>query len=114
MSTTKSDVTTVCKAQQGMVEKTKLARTLMGGTTAMRKAGKDYLPQEPKESTQAYKNRLSRTTLYNTFGAAVANLTGKLFSKPIVLDPKAPKELVELLEDVDEPGLERLLESFGS
>jgi hypothetical protein len=73
----------------------------MGGTIEMRKAGQIYLPQEPKETSVAYNNRLARTVLFNAYGKAVGTLTGKLFSKPITISDKTPKEITVLLEDVD-------------
>lgn len=96
-----ANVTTPKNCQKDMVEHALLPRTLLGGTPAMRKAGKLYLPQEPKESKEAYDNRLARTTLYNAFGKAIAALRGKLFAKPIALESNVPSDLIKLLEDVD-------------
>jgi len=64
-------------------------------------AGTEYLPQEPKETTTQWNNRLKRTVLYNAFGRAVSALTGKIFSKLITLQENVPEPLKEILEDVD-------------
>ena len=96
-----SGVTTLSLTQSRMIQMVKLPRTLLGGTTAMRSAGAEYLPKEPKESEDAWKNRLGRTVLYNAFGRAVTALTGKIFSKPITLKEDVPEPIKEILEDVD-------------
>lgn len=101
---TQNDVSTPKSCHQEMCEKAKLARTLMGGTRAMRTAGECYLPREPKESVTAYRNRLQRTTLYNAFRKAVQSLNGKLFAKPISLSEDTPEQIEELLESVDRQG----------
>ena len=49
----KSDAVTQMHAQNAVIA------ALMGGTGAMRTAGKSYLPQWPQESAEAYAIRLS-------------------------------------------------------
>lgn len=100
VNVTKANVSTVSKKQQRMIKKARLARTLMGGTQAMREAKKEFLPQEPKESDKLYENRVARSVLYNMFSKAVGALTGKLFAEPIVLNG-VPSELKNILEDVE-------------
>lgn len=87
-----------------MQQRAKLPRTLMGGTEAMRKAGKTYLPQEPAESEDAYKNRLERSVLYNVFGRAVRSLTGKILEQGVNVEEDTPEEIKTLLEDCDLEG----------
>lgn len=82
----------------------KLPRTLMGGTKAMRAAGRDYLPQEEAESDSAYRSRLARTTLFNAFRKTVKDMTGKVFTKPIVLKDDMPAVLKKDAENIDLAG----------
>ena len=107
------DYTTVgmpCAAYTRQSEHWHLPRTLLGGTSAMRKAGEKYLPMESAESESAYKSRLARTTLFNAFSKAVRSLNGKIFEKGVILTGASP-DMVELMECVDESGrdLERFL-----
>lgn len=78
-----------------------LVTTLMGGTEAMREAGQKYLPREPKESIAAYRNRLSRSVLYNAFADTVQKLVGKPFSKPVNLLQDTPEQIAEWCKDID-------------
>ena len=81
-----------------------LVESLMGGTTAMRAAGVTYLPQDDKESNPNYNARLQRSFLLNAFARTVRSMTGKPFSKPIVLREGADPRLAELVEDIDKEG----------
>ncbi|WP_316415284.1 DUF4055 domain-containing protein [Mesoterricola silvestris] len=93
------------------MEAIELPQTLMGGTRAMRKAGKKYLPQEPGEENQAYEHRLAKSTLYNSFKKTVHSMVGKPFGVPITLGTDIPAEIVPWLEDVDRQG--RDLDTFA-
>ena len=97
----KPTVDTPSKAYQDMLCDLELVGALMGGTEAMREAGQKYLPREPKESTAAYKNRLSRSVLYNAFADSVQKLVGKPFSKPTILLQETPQQIVDWCKDVD-------------
>lgn len=103
-------INTPCESYNTQSQYWELPRTLMGGTPAMRKAGKKYLPQEPAESEAAYLNRLNRSSLYNGFFKAVNGLTGKILENGIKLDESIPESIKELLEYVDESG--RSIERF--
>lgn len=82
----------------------KLPRTLMGGTKAMRAAATIYLPMEAAETEGPYRARLMRTTLFNAYRKTVKDMTGKVFTKPIVLDKDVPAELVKHAENIDLAG----------
>lgn len=99
-----TDVSTPSKAQADMVAAAKMARALSGGTSAMREAGTEYLPKEAQEGSEAYKARLARSVLFNAFGKTVADMTGKVFNKPIVLEKDVPAELVQFAENIDLTG----------
>lgn len=94
-----------------MAETWELPNTLMGGTRAMRKAGKKYLPKEPAESTEAYNDRLDRSTLFNAFKRTVAGVIGKVFSKPITHEDDVPDELEPFFDNIDLAG--RSLNDFA-
>lgn len=86
-----------------MVEATAKGRALMGGTTAMRAAGRTYLPQFPAESETAYRERLNLSWLFNGYRKTVKDMTGRVFSKSVeVLDP--PGNLETWLDNVDMQG----------
>jgi hypothetical protein len=99
-----ANVNTPSLACQDMEQARALPRTLMGGTKAMRDAGREYLPQEPAESAQNYDNRLSRSVLFNVYGQAVEDLTGKVFSKPVHSQDDVPEDMASWLENIDLAG----------
>jgi hypothetical protein len=61
----------------------------MGGTKAMRAAGKAFLPQFPAESSEAYKARLNSSFLFNGYRKTVKDMTGRVFSKSVELEGEA-------------------------
>lgn len=97
----KPTVETPSKAYLNMLSDLELVTTLMGGTEAMREAGQKYLPREPKESVAAYRNRLSRSVLYNAFADTVQKLVGKPFSKPVNMLEDTPEQIKEWSKDID-------------
>jgi hypothetical protein len=81
-----------------------LIDTLLGGTPAMRAAGKEYLPQHDAESNKNYANRLARATLLNVLEDTLDTLTGKPFTEDIVIGDDMPPAIAELLDDIDMQG----------
>jgi len=77
---------------------------LMGGTRAMRAAGKKFLPQWPKEESDAYQSRLNASTLLPAFSETVQNMTGRVFADPITLTEDVPDLIKEMAEDFDLQG----------
>jgi hypothetical protein len=98
------DVAKRTDEQQSMVSRSEMERTLMGGTAAMRAAGKRYLPKEPAETEDAYNCRRDRTFLFNAFGKTVGDMTGKVFAKPVILKDDVPKQLQDYAENIDLTG----------
>lgn len=99
-----SDVSTmsiVCKTQ---AENRKLERILMGGTKAVRLAGKSTTPQYPKEDDESYKMRINGATLFNGFESTIKKMVGKVFAKDIVLDESMPEDLVKYSANIDGQG----------
>lgn len=81
----------------------KMVSDLWGGTQAMRDAGKEWLPQEPGEENEDYKNRKSRSFLTNFFKKTVNGFAGRLFEDPVTIE--ANDEFADLFaENVDMEG----------
>lgn len=76
---------------------------LLGGTPAMRKAGKTYLPQQPRESDDDFKYRLSTSTCFPAFERTLAVMAGKPFSKEVT-PSDVPQPVLDLLPSIDDKG----------
>ena len=81
-----------------------LTAHLRAGTPAMRAAGKLYLPQEPKEPSVSYENRIKRSVLTNMYKKTADKLVGKPLKKPILVEEDVPQEIKALLDDIDSLG----------
>lgn len=77
---------------------------LMGGTRAIRDSGKKFLPQWPREESEAYQARLVVSTLLPALSETVQNMTGRVFSDPISFADDVPKPIEEMAEDFDLQG----------
>ncbi len=77
---------------------------LMGGTAAMRAAGKALLPQYPAEEDDAYRERLSLSTLLPAYAETISNNTSRVFAEPLQLGDDVPEAIAELCADVDMGG----------
>lgn len=86
-----------------MYQRWELPIYLMSGTDAMREAGTKYLPQNPRESDEAYNVRLHRSFLFNVYRRTVRSLASFPFVKPIVAE-NVPSELEFLINDADGTG----------
>jgi len=89
-----------------------LVAALLGGTKAMRAAGKTYLPQWPGEEDASYKLRLAVATLFPAYARTIDVLSAKPFSKPVTLGEDVPERMKPWLQNVDLAG--RDLHSFLS
>jgi len=81
-----------------------ITASLRGGTPAMRAAGRVYMPQEPGESEEAYKNRLDRSVLTNMYKKTADKLVGKPLKKPVVLEEDVPPEIAVYRDNIDNQG----------
>jgi len=104
LSTTVGGVDSPSASWAEMWHKWELIQDLLGGTLAMRQAGKKWLPPEPRENPQGYEARLNRSYLYGAFRDTVQKLAAKPFSKPTVLSGKLPELLKEITHDADLQG----------
>lgn len=107
-----SDVSTPSNAVSIMSKDWTLARALLGGTRAMREAGKEYLPMWPNEEQAAYDCRLASAVLFPAYKRTVETLVGKPFSKPVTIGDDVPAKIKAWLDDIDLQG--RNLDVFGA
>lgn len=77
---------------------------LMGGTMAMRAAGKVLLPQYPAEDDEAYRERLRLSTLLPAYSETVGNMTSRVFAEPLQVGDDVPEAIVEMTKDIDHAG----------
>lgn len=77
---------------------------LMGGTRAMRAAGRLLLPQYPAEDDDTYATRLRLSTLLPAYAETVNNMTSRVFAEPLQLGDDVPPELGGYCDDIDLAG----------
>lgn len=77
---------------------------LMGGTMAMRAAGKSLLPQYPAEADESYRERLRLSTLLPAYSETVMNMTSRVFAEPLQVGDDVPEQLKEMTKDIDHAG----------
>lgn len=104
MADKEATVATTSSTYDRMSGRWSMINALMGGTEAMRAAGEEFLPKFAAEEDKNYDNRLKRSTLTPYFERTVAFLTGKPFSKPIVLGEDMATPIKDLTEDIDLQG----------
>ena len=106
-----STVATPSLTYNGLYEHWALPEHLRGGTLKMRAAETTYLPQFAKEPSDAYKDRLDNSVLFNGFWRTVRVLSAKPFQKPIQLSGDSDEEFKEWSRNIDLAG--RDLTAFG-
>ena len=99
-----NDPSKTTPAVDAMREDWAVVDPLMNGTKGMRAAGTALLPKWPKEDAEAYKARLSASTLLPAYSETVASMTGRVFAKPVTVSENVPARIVELAEDIDQQG----------
>ena len=111
-----NDPSKTTPAVDAMREDWAVVDPLMNGTKGMRAAGTALLPKWPKEDAEAYKARLSASTLLPAYSETVVSMTGRVFAKPVTIGENVPARIVELTEDIDQQGnnLQVWLQEFFS
>lgn len=94
------DVSSKTGAVSAMHAKNTVVQSLMGGTNAMRAAGKTYLPQWPQESKEAYDIRLSTSTLLPVMAETLGQMVGRVFFRDIDTE-QVSGSLIPLLDNID-------------
>ena len=92
-------VATPCNAYNVMHEHWRLIDDLRGGTLAMRKAGVQWLPKEPKEDILSYQNRLNRSILFDAYKDTCEDLSARPFSREVTLKGELNSELLSRMYD---------------
>ena len=98
---TKDKVDALSIDYERMAEKWELLHALLGGTDAMRAGKEQWLVREPRESPESYRNRLSRSFLYNAYRDTVEKLVSKPFSRPVTVQGFLPERLEAMVSDMD-------------
>jgi len=101
MPETNDKITAPAVAYMAMEDRWQLITDLLGGTLAMRENAHRWLPQEPKEHDVVYRNRVSRTVLFEAFGQTVRVLRSTPFKKPVHLSEDTDERIKELEDNVD-------------
>lgn len=81
----------------------RLTNDLLGGTAAMRAAGKRWLPMEEAESTKQYTNRLNRSFLYSAYADTIWKMVSKPFSKEVKVTD-LPQSFEPMIKNIDGNG----------
>jgi len=103
MTPIEKTVRTESAAVESMAADWPMLRALMGGTPAMRKAGKTWLPQFPQEEEAAYKLRAATAVLHPVYSRTCKVMAAKPFVKPIGMTGFSARSL-EWLRDCDRAG----------
>lgn len=99
-----NDPSQTIPAVDAMREDWAVIAPLMGGTKAMRAAGKALLPQYPAEEDDTYRQRLALSTLLPAYAETVGNMTDRVFAEPLQLGDDVPESIKTLCQDVDRAG----------
>jgi uncharacterized protein DUF4055 len=89
------DPSTTSEAYDHMVPSWRKIDTLLGGTEAMRRAEKEYLPPHEAEGRQPYKERLGTNVLFNLTEITLDTWVGRPFSRPVKVSDDVPAEIVQ-------------------
>jgi hypothetical protein len=85
-----------------MSETMNMVEVLLEGTEAIRDAGEDYLPRYEAELSANYKKRLEKSTLLPAFSDTIDYLVGKVFQRPITLNPETtPARIADMTDNID-------------
>jgi len=90
-------------AHRAMAAELDLISDLLGGTSAMRRAGQRWLPRETNESWTAWRARLNRSVLFNGLSRTIQALAGRPFARPVAL-AEAHDDLMALAARTDSDG----------
>lgn len=97
----KLDPSTLSLEYRRMMEQWDKINTVLGGTAAMRKAGRKFLPIHEAESDDAYTERLESTVLVNYSKLTLNSWVGRPFSKKVKLSDDRSDRFFKFSKDVD-------------
>ena len=78
--------------------------SVLGGTRAMRGAGRELMPQHAEETDDAYQERLETSVLLNYTSLTLESWVGRPFSDPVEPNDDVPAVVQTILPDVDTLG----------
>jgi hypothetical protein len=99
-----SNVAKPSKRYLELEEERELSRALMKGTKGMIEEGEKFMPRHPAEEEPNYQVRLKSTTLYGSYRNTILKMCGKVFSKPVLVNPDVPIGIGEILDNIDGQG----------
>ena len=104
-ATDEDNVATESVEYKKMAKKWDMLHKLLGGTQAMRDAGRDFLPKTGKaEDSELYRQRLDGSFLYGAFADTIERLSSKPFAQAINIPDNIPDSLKVIENDVDRTG----------
>lgn len=89
------------KAQMPDLE---LVRDVYAGSRVIKGKSTEYLPQEPKETDEAYAIRLKRSGWWGGFRKVIRALVGMVARKPAVLSKGVAQQILDILDNIDLQG----------
>lgn len=81
-----------------------ICRDCYDGPLRIRDRGETYLPRFPRESPEAYKDRLSTSVFFDVFSRTVEGLTGLVMRTPPQLADDLPQPIKDMWENIDRLG----------
>ncbi|MHA2063678.1 MAG: DUF4055 domain-containing protein [Candidatus Thorarchaeota archaeon] len=87
-----------------MIDTWLMIETVLGGTQAMREAGRMYLPQHTEESDPNYEDRLLTNILFNSLEITLDQFVGRPFSEPMKLNEDVPEDIASHSVNIDLQG----------
>lgn len=99
-----ADPSTTSFEWDAMIGSWDMIDTLLQGTSGMRAAGGDYLPQHAEESDGNYAERLLINILFNAMEITLDHFVGRPFSDPVRLNNDVPDKIVEQTANIDLQG----------
>lgn len=99
-----NDPSQTIPAVDAMREDLAIVAPLMGGTKAMRAAGRAITEQWPDEDDESYRLRVARSVLLPAYAETVSNMTDRVFADPLQIGDDVPDRLAELCTDIDLAG----------
>lgn len=105
-----ADISTPTALYDAMQPRWVLPTALMEGQAKIKADRERWLPKEPRETSTAYDNRLSRSSLFNVYRRTVRTLAGEPFTRRIIVDNETP-DIEYIQRDTDTTG--RNLSNFA-